>query len=121
MREDNLMFFFYLAATGLLFIGLSIPMLKGRIGMNIWYGVRFKAAFASDELWYDVNAYGAKQLIGGGIVLAIDALVVMFVPVGSGGVPLIVVLLLPAIVAVVSAAFTYRYTQRKARELEASQ
>ena len=121
MLEDNLIFLIYLAATGFLFIGIAMPMLKGKIGMNIWYGVRFKESFLSDEMWDDLNAYGAKQLIGGGIVLIVDGLAVMFVPVGNGGIPLIVVLLFPAVVAIASAAFTYRYGRRRARELEGTQ
>ena len=49
--------------TGLLFIALSIPLMLRRIPMNIWYGYRFKKAFMSNELWYNTNAYGGKQMI----------------------------------------------------------
>jgi SdpI/YfhL protein family len=115
---DNLMFIVYLAACGLIFISLGIPLLRGKIGRNIWYGIRFKTAFASDEMWYDLNTYGAKQLIGGGTILLIDAVALMFVPVGSGGVPLLVVIAFPALVALVGAAFTYRYGTSKMREGE---
>ncbi len=116
MLTDNLMFIIYLAACGLIFIGLGIPLLQGKIGMNIWYGIRFKAAFASDEMWHDMNTYGARQLVGGGIILLIDAVALMFVPVGSGGVPLLVVIAFPALVALVGAAFTFQYGLRKERE-----
>ncbi len=118
MLTDNLMFIIYLAACGLIFIGLGIPLLKGKIGMNIWYGVRFKAAFASDEIWHDMNTYGARQLVGGGIILLIDAVALMFLPVGRGGVPLFVVFAFPALVALVGAAFTFRYGLLKAGERE---
>lgn len=30
--------------------------------MNRFYGVRLKASFQSPESWYDINAYGGKQL-----------------------------------------------------------
>ena len=89
--------------------------------MNIWYGIRFKDAFRSDELWYDLNTYGARHLIGGGIILLVDAVVLMFVPVGSGGVPLSVVVAFPVVVALVGAAFTFRYGRRRAREMEQAQ
>ncbi len=112
------MLIIYLAACGLIFIGLGVPLLKGKIERNIWYGIRFKAAFASDEMWHDVQTYGARHLVGGGIILLIDAVALMFVPVGSGGVPLLVVIAFPALVALVGAAFTFRYGLLKAREQE---
>lgn len=112
------MFIIYLAACGLVFIGLGIPSLRGKIGMNIWYGIRFKAAFASDDMWHDMNTYGARHFVGGGVILLIDAVALMFVPVGRGGVPLFVVIAFPALVGLVGAAFTFRYGLRKARERE---
>ncbi len=118
MLTNNLMFIIYLAACGLIFMGLGISLLRGKIGMNIWYGIRLKAAFASDEMWHDMNTYGARQLVGGGIILLLDALALMFVPVGNGGVPIIVVIAFPALVALVGAAFTFRYGLRKERERE---
>lgn len=116
---SNLMFVIYLAVCGLIFLGLGILLLRGKIGMNNSYGIQFRAAFASDEMWHDMNTYGARHIVGGGIILLVDAVALMFVPVGRGGVPLFVVIAFPALVAFVGAAFTFRYGLRKAREREA--
>ncbi len=48
---------------GLLFIAISIPLVLRMIPMNGLYGFRIPKAFISAELWYDINAYGGKQMI----------------------------------------------------------
>lgn len=49
--------------VGLLFIAISIPLVLRMIPMNGLYGFRIPKAFISAELWYDINAYGGKQMI----------------------------------------------------------
>ena len=46
-----------------LFVCLSLPLLKGRIRMNRWYGIRFKKAYESEKNWYRLNRYGAERII----------------------------------------------------------
>ena len=50
-------------ATGLLLALLSIPLLTGRVRINIWYGARFPKSFTSAENWYKINRHSAKGLI----------------------------------------------------------
>jgi uncharacterized membrane protein len=54
-------------------LGVSIPLIRGRIAMNNYYGVRFPAAFASDEAWYRINRHGGKCFAGYGAVLLVAA------------------------------------------------
>ncbi|HOH28696.1 MAG TPA: SdpI family protein [Candidatus Hydrogenedentes bacterium] len=49
--------------VGLLFIAISLPLVLRMIPMNGLYGFRIPKAFISEELWYDINAYGGKQMI----------------------------------------------------------
>ena len=37
--------------------------------MNGAYGIRIPAAFESEHRWYDINAYGGRQLAGGSVVI----------------------------------------------------
>lgn len=64
--------------TGLLFILLSIPLALRRIPMNTWYGYRFKKAFMSNDLWYNINAYGGKQMIRWSSPLTIMSVAIFF-------------------------------------------
>ncbi len=66
-----------LLVVGLLGIGISIPMLLGRIPRNPVYGLRTKLTLSSDEIWYPANRFAAKVLIAWGLInilVAIPAL-----------------------------------------------
>ena len=63
---------------GLLFIGLSVPLLKGSIRMNRWYGFRIRKAFESEENWYKINKYGAQRLIIWSLAMIITGVVYFF-------------------------------------------
>jgi hypothetical protein len=58
-----------LICLGFILIGVSIPLLLGKIKMNAIYGFRIRKAFESEENWYAINSYGAKALICWSVVL----------------------------------------------------
>ena len=62
------------------FILLGIPMLKRQVPMNRWYGARIKKSFESEENWYRINAYSAKQLILWSFPLMILGMATLFLP-----------------------------------------
>lgn len=80
---------------GILFVIISIPLLLGKIPMNNWYGFRIEKAFVSNENWYAINKYGAKQMILWSALLIMVGIVLLFVPLTPllGVVPLIAVVL----------------------------
>jgi len=48
---------------GLLFIVISIPMLRGMVGRNGIYGFRIAKSFQSEENWQRINKHGARGMI----------------------------------------------------------
>jgi hypothetical protein len=68
-------------SCGLLFMGISIPLIKRRVKMNHAYGFRISKAFESEENWYDINAYGAKQLVTWSIPVILAGIICLFVPI----------------------------------------
>ncbi len=71
---------------GALVIGLCIPLLKDKIKMNHWYGIRwFKKSFESDENWYKINRYGGRRMIIWSMVLIAIGVVAFFLPVSGTG------------------------------------
>src|SRR3954447_21777811 len=48
--------------SGILIFVLSLPLISRKIPMNGAYGIRIPAAFESEQRWYDINAYGGRQL-----------------------------------------------------------
>ena len=73
--------------TGLLFIGIAIPLMLRRVAMNRWYGVRIPKAFASEENWYAINAVGGRWMaVAGGVLGLVGGLVLLWPPPTATGV-----------------------------------
>lgn len=67
--------------TGLLFIGLAIPLILRKVARNRWYGVRISKAFASEANWYAINAVGGRWMaMAGGILAIVGGLVLLWPP-----------------------------------------
>jgi UPF0716 family protein affecting phage T7 exclusion len=78
---------------GILFIVISLPLLRGSIPMNRFYGFRISKAFTSDANWYAINKYGAKALILWSIVMIVSGVLFLFVGLSSplaGLIPLVI-------------------------------
>jgi len=56
--------------ASVLVISLSVPLIRRKVKMNHWYGVRIPASFVSDEAWYDINHYGGRLLFYWGLAIA---------------------------------------------------
>lgn len=63
---------YVLICVGAVMVAVSVPLIVRMVPMNRWYGVRTRKAFASEDNWYELNAYGGKLLAayGGLLVLA---------------------------------------------------
>ncbi len=66
--------------SGLLMILVALPLVKRRVPMNRWYGVRIPAAFESPERWYEVNEYGGRLLARWAGLLVAAGIAGWFVP-----------------------------------------
>ena len=56
---------------GLLMVGLAIPLTRGSIPPNNWYGFRTERTLADPDIWYAVNAWAGRRLLGIGIALTV--------------------------------------------------
>ena len=75
-----------IGVAGLL-IAISIPLIRRRVKMNHFYGVRIPKAFESEENWYKINEYGGRQLVLWSCVLALSGVVTFFLPLGTAEKP----------------------------------
>lgn len=66
-------------ACALIAGGLAVPLVRRRVKMNGYYGVRFARSFESDELWYRINEYGGRRLLLWSIPILALGLVALFV------------------------------------------
>jgi hypothetical protein len=66
--------------SGFILVGLAIPLIRGKIGPNPWYGFRVRRTLSDPAVWYAVNAYSAKRILVVGVVNIVSAVVLYSVP-----------------------------------------
>ena len=57
------------AAAGTLFIALGIPLLRGRVRPNSWYGCRTEKTLSDERVWYAVNRVTGRDLVAAGVAV----------------------------------------------------
>ena len=66
--------------TGLLLIGLSIPLILRKVPPNVWYGFRIRLTLDNPDIWYPVNAWGGRRMLVAGLATVAAALVGLLIP-----------------------------------------
>ena len=74
--DDNTFAALLFIIVGVIYIGLGIPLLLGRIPPNAWYGCRTQKTLSSEEIWYPVNRVTGRYLIISGVAVILSAFVV---------------------------------------------
>lgn len=64
-----------LVATGLLMVVLAIPMIRGKVPPNHWYGFRVRRTKEDPQIWYPANAYAGKLVLVYGLFICVAAIV----------------------------------------------
>lgn len=111
MEAANIIFGITHILTAFILIGISIPLVKGEISMNKFYGIRFKKSYDSDENWYKINKYGGQQLIKWCIPLALFGVISFFLPLGNSPVLYLISLCAPLII-IVPVITSYLYARK---------
>jgi hypothetical protein len=78
MNTMNLIVFGDLQLGVIIFV-MSWPLILRKVPMNQFYGVRIRAAFESEQRWYDINAYGGRQLATWSLLLIATGVAGFFV------------------------------------------
>lgn len=65
---------------GLLCIALAIPLIRGQVRRNGFYGIRVPAAFQSDDAWFAINRYGGRRLALWAVPMVVVGVVCLFLP-----------------------------------------
>ncbi len=70
---------------GSLFIAISVPLNLKRVPPNKWYGLRIPATLSNETVWYDANAWMAKDMLKLGVLVIIAGVVLHFTPIPLWG------------------------------------
>src|ERR1700678_2947320 len=66
--------------TGILLFVISLPLIKRKVPMNDFYGIRIPAAFESEQKWYEINEYGGLRLAAWSWLIVAAGAAGFFVP-----------------------------------------
>jgi SdpI/YfhL protein family len=71
---------FAFALLGFLFAGIGIPLILEKVPPNPWYGFRVQTTLENPAVWYPVNRYLGKCLLGFGLFVIATSVGLSFVP-----------------------------------------
>ena len=71
--NDNTYAALIFSIVGIIYIGLGIPLLLGRIPPNAWYGCRTQKTLSREEIWYQVNRITGRYMIISGVAVIVSA------------------------------------------------
>lgn len=98
---------------GLLFIGISIPLMQGRVPPNRFYGFRTRKTLSDPKIWYEVNRISGNDLFLGGAVITISSIIMLLIGQQWSREQVVVTLMLITIFAVSGGALhTYILSRR---------
>ena len=98
--------------VGIMFIAISIPLVKRKVSMNKVYGVRIKKAFESEDDWYKINAYGGKQLILWSLPIILLGIATCFIPLEGNGAMITSIACAPGIILIPAIIAILRYAKK---------
>jgi uncharacterized membrane protein len=61
--------------VGLMFVGISIPLILQKVPPNRWYGFRVAKTLSSERIWYQANRVAGFDLTWAGIAIAVNSLI----------------------------------------------
>ncbi|MDF2441212.1 MAG: hypothetical protein JWN98_2196 [Abditibacteriota bacterium] len=111
MTTEQLTLGLSLVVTGALIILVSLPLLKDQIRPNAIYGIRMAKSFESEENWYKMNRYGAKQMIRWAAVMIVFGLITFFFPLQGNSSLITLIALSPALFLCVPVFLIHRYSK----------
>ena len=111
MTTLNLTIGLPLVLGGALIIAVCLPLLKNQIKPNALYGVRMAKSFESDENWFKMNRYGAKQMILWSTVMMVCGLAAFFLPLQGNYTLATFVGIVPVLLLLIAPLQIYRYSK----------
>lgn len=64
--------------VGLLFVALSIPLIKERVPPNSYYGFRTAKSLSDPKIWYAINRMSGIDLLIAGALISLGSVAMLF-------------------------------------------
>ena len=67
----------WFALVGLMLVGISIPLIKGLIPPNYFYGFRTAKSLSSPKIWYEINHLSGVDLSLAGTFIVVSSMAML--------------------------------------------
>jgi len=112
-----LIFVIIFILIGLLMVALSIPLIRGKVPPNVWYGFRIRLTLENPDIWYPANAYAGRLLLIAGVATSVAALLCALIPgISVDGYSILVSVLMLGVLLLLL-VFSIRYAKSLEREV----
>jgi hypothetical protein len=98
--------------AGLLCLALAVPLIRGQVGRNRLYGVRFPQSFQSEEAWLAINRFGGRRLAGWAVPLILVGVASFFLPLRSNTGLTLALGFAPLVFVLIPVLETWRFARR---------
>lgn len=65
--------------TGLIFIGIGLPLIMEKVKPNPWYGFRTRKTLASTRVWYITNKVMGYDISLAGLAISVVAVILLLI------------------------------------------
>ena len=65
------------AVVGLLFMGISVPLIMGKVPPNWFYGFRTRKTLSDSKIWYEANRLSGKDFFISGLLVFVASIVTL--------------------------------------------
>ena len=98
---------------GSLCIVLAIPLMRGEVGRNAFYGARFRESLESEEAWLAINRFAGRQAIIWSLPLLAIGAVSLFLPLQNHVALTLILGFAPLVFILAPALNTWRFARRR--------
>jgi uncharacterized membrane protein len=106
-------------AVGLLIAMLAFPLMRRRVKPNWLYGLRVRATFADESVWYDANERSGRTLVALGLATMLFGVGHLLVPESAGEAYFLIGVVALVVGTLLSAIDGWRYANRLLEERRA--
>jgi uncharacterized membrane protein len=103
--NEATMFSLLFASVGLLFVGISVPLILGRVPPNSFYGFRTTKTLSDPKIWYEANRVSGWDFLISGVLTFAASLVMLVFGRGAQTELVVITLLSVLLLSVVGAVW----------------
>lgn len=107
--QINIVIFFL---TGILFAALALPLIKQKIKINSWYGIRIPQTMENVNVWYKVNKIMGKYIFSWGILISVLSLYFILKPTNPNYLMVYILLGITIIGAILLVVISFKVANR---------